>query len=125
MAHPLNSNADISLSNKNLINVDSSLNEAEDLLKQEENPFDAANERIDYHNDDDHTGSHDQILVKPLVESQLEDVHETIINLGVMAGNIGNELHEQGTLLDELDGRVDDTNNRLSRTMRRIDKVIQ
>ena len=53
-------------------------------------------------------------------DNQLDDIHQTMMNLNQQAAIMGNELEEQGFMLDELDYELDNVDNKLQRGMKRI-----
>ncbi|KAK6457064.1 member of the syntaxin family of t-snares [Scheffersomyces xylosifermentans] len=56
---------------------------------------------------------------------QLDSIHQTMKNLNQQAALMGNELEEQGFMLDELDEELDHVDNRLQRGMKRINVFIE
>ena len=57
-------------------------------------------------------------------DEQLDRVLHSVINMREMAGHIGFELEDQTTMLESLDQRVDDTQSRLQRTIKRVDHLL-
>lgn len=50
---------------------------------------------------------------------QLDDIHRTMMNLNQQAAIMGDELEEQGFMLDELDYEMDNVDNKLQRGMKK------
>lgn len=58
-------------------------------------------------------------------DNQLDDIHQTMMNLNQQAAIMGNELEEQGFMLDELDYELDNVDNKLQRGMKRINIFLE
>ncbi|RCK65248.1 t-SNARE affecting a late Golgi compartment protein 1 [Candida viswanathii] len=58
-------------------------------------------------------------------DTQLDDIHRTMMNLNQQASIMGNELEEQGYMLDELDYELDNVDNKLQRGMKRINIFLE
>lgn len=58
-------------------------------------------------------------------DNQLDDIHRTMMNLNQQATIMGNELEEQGFMLDELDYELDNVDNKLQRGMKRINIFLE
>lgn len=58
-------------------------------------------------------------------DEQLDAVMHSVINMKDMAGHIGFELEDQTAMLESLDRRVDDTQSRLQRTIKRVDHLLK
>lgn len=56
---------------------------------------------------------------------QLDSIHDTMRNLNQQAAMMGNELEEQGFMLDELDEEIDNLDNKLTRGVKRINTFIE
>ncbi|RLV89955.1 T-SNARE affecting a late Golgi compartment protein 1 [Spathaspora sp. JA1] len=56
---------------------------------------------------------------------QLDNIHITMQNLNQQAQLMGNELEDQGFMLDELDYEIDNVDNKLQRGMKRINVFLE
>ncbi|OBA19451.1 t-SNARE [Metschnikowia bicuspidata var. bicuspidata NRRL YB-4993] len=56
---------------------------------------------------------------------QLDLIHKTMQNLNQQAALMGNELEDQGYMLDDLDNEMDAVGNKLQRGLRRVNHVIE
>ncbi|GEQ67508.1 hypothetical protein JCM33374_g1173 [Metschnikowia sp. JCM 33374] len=56
---------------------------------------------------------------------QLDSIHQTMQNLNQQAALMGNELEDQGYMLDDLDNEMDTVGNKLQRGLRRVNYVIE
>lgn len=56
---------------------------------------------------------------------QLDDIHQTMMNLNQQAAIMGDELEEQGFMLDELDYEMDNVDNKLQRGMKSINIFLE
>lgn len=56
---------------------------------------------------------------------QLDSIHKTMQNLNQQAALLGNELEDQGFMLDELDNEMDSVGNKVLRGLRRVNYVIE
>ncbi|KAI5957734.1 hypothetical protein KGF57_003000 [Candida theae] len=56
---------------------------------------------------------------------QLDDIHKTMMNLNQQATMMGDELEDQGFMLDELDYEMDNVGNKLDRGMKRLNVFIE
>ena len=62
-----------------------------------------------------------------LIQEQdlLDDIHQTMMNLNQQAAIMGDELEEQGFMLDELDYEMDNVDNKLQRGMKSINIFLE
>ncbi|KAI5964083.1 uncharacterized protein KGF55_002025 [Candida pseudojiufengensis] len=58
-------------------------------------------------------------------DTQLDDIHKTMMNLNKQANMMGEELEDQGYLLDELDYELDHVDIKLQRNMKRLNIFIE
>ncbi|CAD1811782.1 SNARE domain family protein [Candida parapsilosis] len=56
---------------------------------------------------------------------QLDDIHKTMMNLNQQATMMGDELEDQGFMLDELDYEMDHVGSKLDRGMKRLNIFIE
>ncbi|KAK6463712.1 member of the syntaxin family of t-snares [Scheffersomyces coipomensis] len=56
---------------------------------------------------------------------QLDSIHDTMRNLNQQAMMMGNELEEQGIMLDELDHEIDNVSSKVQRGLKRINHVLE
>lgn len=56
---------------------------------------------------------------------QLDSIHDTMRNLNQQAAMMGNELEEQGYMLDQFEDELDNVDNKLSRGVKRINRFIE
>ncbi|EMG46432.1 TLG1 t-SNARE affecting a late Golgi compartment protein 1 [Candida maltosa Xu316] len=82
---------------------------------EEENPF----------GDDAALTSYQQQELIQEQDTQLDDIHRTMMNLNQQAVIMGDELEEQGFMLDELDYELDNVDNKLQRGMKRINIFLE
>lgn len=68
--------------------------------------------------------SQQQSMIMKEQDTQLDEVGETIGVLKQMGTVIHNELEEQEELLDDLDSEMSSTQDRLSRTLAKVDKAL-
>lgn len=55
----------------------------------------------------------------------LDDIEQAVIRIGRQGREIGNELHEQGVMLEELDQDVDTTSSRLKAAQKKMSEIIK
>ncbi|KAG0676597.1 hypothetical protein C6P43_004080 [Kluyveromyces marxianus] len=58
-------------------------------------------------------------------DSQLDSIHQTMQNLHLQASTMGQELTEQGMILEEIDGDIDGVMSKLSRGRRQLEWVYE
>lgn len=58
-------------------------------------------------------------------DNQLDVIHQTMQNLHLQASTMGNELSDQGLMLEEMDGHMDTVVNKLSRGRRQLEWVYE
>ncbi|QLG72850.1 hypothetical protein HG535_0D05590 [Zygotorulaspora mrakii] len=58
-------------------------------------------------------------------DTHLDSIHHTMTNLHSQAQTMGEELQDQGQLLDEMDGNMDTLTNKLSRGRRQLEWVYE
>ncbi|CAK9441701.1 uncharacterized protein LODBEIA_P55690 [Lodderomyces beijingensis] len=58
-------------------------------------------------------------------DTQLDDIHRTMMNLNQQAVIMGDELEDQAFMLDELDYELDHVDNKLQRGMKRLNVFIE
>ncbi|KAI5956466.1 hypothetical protein KGF54_000941 [Candida jiufengensis] len=58
-------------------------------------------------------------------DNQLDDIHKTMMNLNQQATIMGDELQDQGFMLDELDYELDHVDNKLNKNMKRLNHFIE
>lgn len=68
-------------------------------------------------------GLQDQILQEQ--DIQLDNIHQTMKNLHLQAQTMGEELEDQGRILDDLDNNFDSVANKLSRSRRQLEWVYE
>lgn len=84
-----------------------------------ENPFN------DKHRIDNEFNQYQQQELIKDQDLQLDSIHETMRNLNQQAMIMGNELEDQGMMLDDLDHNLDRVDNRLQQGLKRINWVIE
>ncbi|KAG7195531.1 uncharacterized protein KQ657_003294 [Scheffersomyces spartinae] len=89
-----------------------------------ENPFDDSN-RFHEGKAAEAMDSFQSQQVMQEQDLQLDSIHQTMMSLNQQAMIMGDELEDQGQMLDDLDGDLDLTGNRLQRGMKRIEIVIE
>lgn len=68
------------------------------------------------------------LLQEQMMEEQnqhLDTIHQTMQNLHLQASTMGQELEDQGMLLEEMDGGVDNVMSKLSRGRRQLEWVYE
>ncbi|KAK5778449.1 hypothetical protein RI543_004114 [Arxiozyma heterogenica] len=68
-------------------------------------------------------GLQDQILHEQ--DIHLDNIHQTMKNLHLQAQTMGEELEDQGRILDDLDNNFDSVTNKLSRSRRQLEWVYE
>lgn len=58
-------------------------------------------------------------------DTHLDSIHHTMTNLHLQAQTMGNELEDQGELLNEMDTNMDSLSNKLSRGRRQLEWVYE
>ena len=58
-------------------------------------------------------------------DEDLDQLGEHVVRIGQMGRQIGEELTQQGELLDELDTDIDGTTNRLAAAQKKMNHVLQ
>ncbi|KAK6197352.1 member of the syntaxin family of t-snares [Scheffersomyces amazonensis] len=69
-----------------------------------------------------------QFQQQQLIQEQdlhLDSIHDTMRNLNQQAMMMGNELEEQGIMLDELDNEIDTVANKVQRGLKRMNHVLE
>lgn len=77
--------------------------------------------------DQSDAANHDAVQEQLLREqdNQLDMIHQTMQNIHLQASTMGQELTEQGMILEEMDGNVDGVMNKLSRGRRQLEWVYE
>lgn len=68
------------------------------------------------------------LLQEQMMEEQdqhLDTIHQTMQNLHLQASTMGQELEDQGMLLEEMDGGIDNVMSKLSRGRRQLEWVYE
>ncbi|KAI5967896.1 hypothetical protein CANMA_002664 [Candida margitis] len=91
------------------------------ISQDEENPF---NIDTDNGGGTNMTSYQQQELIQEQ-DFQLDDIHKTMMNLNQQATMMGDELEDQGFMLDELDYEMDNVDNKLQRGMKRLNVFIE
>ncbi|QLQ78364.1 hypothetical protein HG537_0A06110 [Torulaspora globosa] len=58
-------------------------------------------------------------------DTHLDSIHQTMTNLHLQAQTMGNELEDQGQLLDEMDSNMDSIGSKLARGRRQLEWIYQ
>ncbi|CCG24090.1 Tlg1 protein [Candida orthopsilosis Co 90-125] len=93
------------------------------ISQDDENPF-----NIDTDNGGGGTENMTTYQQQELIQEQdyqLDDIHKTMMNLNQQATMMGDELDDQGYMLDELDVEMDHVGNKLGRGMKRLNIFIE
>ncbi|CUS23766.1 LAQU0S11e03818g1_1 [Lachancea quebecensis] len=76
----------------------------------------------------DSSSPRNNLLQEQMMEEQdqhLDTIHQTMQNLHLQASTMGQELEDQGMLLEEMDGGVDNVMSKLSRGRRQLEWVYE
>jgi len=76
---------------------------------------------------DRHINDHQtqQMQIMRTQDDELESISETVVTLGQMGRTIGSELNQHAIILDEMNSKVDNTQNRLTGAIRKVNKLIE
>lgn len=77
---------------------------------------------------EDPSSPRNNLLQEQMMEEQdqhLDTIHQTMQNLHLQASTMGQELEDQGMLLEEMDGGVDNVMSKLSRGRRQLEWVYE
>lgn len=98
------------------------------LKSQMSIPASNGQQELDSDTTDPESSPQENLLQEQMMQEQdqhLDTIHHTMQNLHLQASTMGQELEDQGMLLDEMDGGMDNVMSKLSRGRRQLEWVYE